>query len=345
MYSLDWPYAYGTPKSTALFKVNPEDFQVNEVFSEPFSGEGEHILLKIEKRGLNTEEVVRSLGRLINKSTKLISYAGLKDRHAVTTQWLSVHAPGEVIPGIESLSAPGWRVIECTRHNKKLKPGFLTENHFIIQLHDLTEPEEFIQRLELINRCGVPNYFGEQRFGREAGNLSRAEDVLVNGRKVKDKFLKGLYFSAARSWLFNLILAKRVHDATWNTVLAGDVMQLSGSNSIFVADEANELLAQRIKVKDISPASPLAGRSKNKVSGEAEALINNVYSQWQSWLSGLEHHDLEEAWRANILHVQNLHWELNQHSAVLSFSLPVGTYATTVLRELVRYSIPGVMVD
>ncbi|MFZ8272541.1 tRNA pseudouridine(13) synthase TruD, partial [Staphylococcus aureus] len=80
------------------FKTTPEDFQVHEFFNESFSGEGEHILIQVEKRGLNTEEVIRSLARLINKSPKLISYAGLKDRHALTTQWLSIHAPGEIIP-------------------------------------------------------------------------------------------------------------------------------------------------------------------------------------------------------------------------------------------------------
>jgi tRNA pseudouridine13 synthase len=337
MYSLDWPYAYGTPKSTALFKVTPEDFQVTELFTEPFSGEGEHIILKIEKRGLNTEDVVRSLGRLINKPSKLISYAGLKDKQAITTQYLSVHAPGEEIAGIDTLAAPGWKVLECTRHNKKLKPGFLAGNRFTIQLHEVSHPEDLIHRLEQMSQSGVPNYFGEQRFGRDAGNLVRAEGLLVKKQKVKDKFLKGLYFSAARSWLFNLILAKRVQNLTWNTVLAGDVMQLSRSNSIFVADQLDELLAQRIKENDVSPASPLPGKSKNKVTGSAQALINEVYNEWQPWLLGLEQHGLEEAWRANILHSTDLEYKLEGTTALLSFSLPAGTYATVVLRELVQY--------
>lgn len=337
MYSLNYPYAYGTPKSSAQFKATPEDFQVHEFFNEPFSGEGEHILLKIEKRGLNTEEVVRSLSRLINKPTKLISYAGLKDKQALTTQWLSVHVPGEVILGIEQLSAPGWRVLECTRHNKKLRPGFLAGNRFVIRLQDLTEPDEFKQRVQKVVDFGVPNYFGEQRFGRQAANLLRAEEVLVQGRKVKDKFLRGLYYSAARSWLFNLILAKRVEDDSWNTIIPGDVLQLNGSNSIFVADEIDETLVLRVKDKDLSPASPLPGKSKNKVKSEAAALIQNVYEQWQAWIQGLEQQGLEEAWRANILHAEQLHYELDEQGAVLTFTLEAGAYATTVLRELVGY--------
>ena len=335
MYSYNYPFAYGAPCSKAEFKAVPEDFQVHEFFNEPFSGEGEHILLHIEKRGLNTEEVVRSLSRLINKPPKLISYAGLKDKQALTTQWLSVHAPGEEIPGIEHLSAPGWRILETTRHNKKLKPGFLTGNHFVIRLREVSDPEDLIQRLEQIKKTGIPNYFGEQRFGREGANLQRAEELLVLGRKVKDKFLKGMYYSAARSWLFNLILARRVTDATWNVALPGDVMQLSGSNSIFVADAADDIIRQRIQERDISPASPLPGKSKNKVQGAALDLIEEIYKEWQPWILGLEQQGLEEAWRANILHVNDMNIELNEDTATLSFSLPVGTYATVVLRELV----------
>ncbi|WP_133135787.1 tRNA pseudouridine(13) synthase TruD [Legionella rowbothamii] len=337
MYSLDWSRVYGLPQSTAHLKCVPEDFQVNEFFDTPFSGQGEHILLRIEKSGLNTEEVVKSLASLIHKPVKMISYAGLKDRQALTTQWLSVHAPGEEIPGIEQLSAPGWRVLECTRHHKKLKPGFLTGNQFIIRLRDLTDEAAFLQRVEAIKKAGVPNYFGEQRFGHDAGNLSRAEEMLVQGRKVKDRFRKGMYCSAARSWIFNLILAHRVSERNWNTPLTGDVMQLSGSKSIFVIDEVQEELMQRIRDKDISPASPLPGKSKHKVQGEASALIDKIYADWQPWLAGLERVGLEEAWRANILHVEQFDCVIQDKVAELSFILPAGSYATAVLRELVLY--------
>jgi tRNA pseudouridine13 synthase len=337
MYSLDWPRVYGKPKSTASFKMTPEDFQVNEYFSGQFSGEGEHILLKIEKRGLTTEEVVKSLARLVNKPIKLISYAGLKDRQALATQWLSIHAPGEVIEGVETLEAPGWRVLESTRHNKKLRPGFLTGNHFIMTLRDVTDVEDLVARVEQIKITGVPNYFGEQRFGREAGNLIKAEEVLVQGRKVKDRFLKGMYYSAARSWLYNLILAKRVNALNWNTALAGDVMQLSGSNSIFVLDEVDEVVVNRVKEHDLSPASPLPGKGVDKAKGKVLELINEVYSDWQLWLTGLKQQGLEEAWRANILHVAQFECAIEDNIAQLSFTLPAGTYATAVLRELVIY--------
>lgn len=337
MYSLDWPRVYGDLKATALFKSTPEDFQVDELVNTEFTGEGEHILLHIEKRGMTTEEVVKSLARLINKPTKLISYAGLKDRQALATQWLSVHAPGETIDGIESLEAPGWKVVDSARHNKKLRPGYLTGNRFKVRLRELTNAEDLIQRIEQVKQSGVPNYFGEQRFGREGGNLIRAEEMLVQKRKVKDRFLKGMYCSAARSWLFNLILAQRVTQNSWNKALAGDVMQLSGSNSIFCPEEISPEIERRILEKDISPASPLSGKGKNPASGQALELINTVYSHWQSWLQGLESQGLELAWRANILHVEDFQYTLNDQTMDLSFNLPAGTYATTLLRELVAY--------
>ncbi|HAT6349017.1 TPA: tRNA pseudouridine(13) synthase TruD [Legionella pneumophila] len=338
MYSLDWPRAYGMPNSTATFKSLPEDFQVNELFEGQFSGEGEHIVLKIEKRGLTTEEVVKSLARLINKPVKLISHAGLKDKQALTTQWLSVHAPGEIIDGIETLEAPGWRILECTRHNKKLKPGFLSGNHFIITLRNVSDESDLIHRIEQIKFKGVPNYFGEQRFGRDGGNLIKAEEILVQGRKVKDRFLKGMYFSAARSWLYNLILSRRVKESSWNLPLLGDVIQLVGSNSVFVNDKSmDEQLLQRIGEKDVSPASPLPGRSKNLVKGTALQIINDVYEEWSAWLDGLEKNGLEEAWRANILYAEQIEYRINQGTVELSFVLPAGAYATVVLRELVQY--------
>ena len=336
MYSLDWPYVHGKPLSTALFKEVAEDFHVNELFEGEFSGEGEHIVIKIEKRGINTEDVIKSLARLINKPVKLISYAGLKDRQALATQWLSIHAPGEVIEGIGELSGTGWRVIEHNRHNKKLRPGFLSGNHFMIRLKEVSDVADFEQRIAKIRQTGVPNYFGLQRFGRDGGNLVKANEVLTQGRRVKDRFLMGMYYSAARSWIFNQILALRVTSQNWNTPLIGDVMQLSGSNSIFTVDALDEELNRRIQEQDIAPASPLAGKSKNKVSGDALQLINQIYSTCQPWIEGLEKQGLEEAWRANILYPKNLDYQISGNNLELSFCLPAGCFATIVLRELVN---------
>lgn len=338
MFSLNWPRVKDAPLASASFKSRPEDFRVDELFDFEFSGEGEHILLKIEKRGLTTEDVLKSLARLVNKPAKLISYAGLKDRQAVSTQWLSIHAPGEFIDNLESLGASGWRVIETARNNKKLRPGALCGNRFVVTLRELAYADDLFARVDQIKVSGVPNYFGEQRFGRNGNNLERAEEMLVQGRKIKDRFLKGIYCSSARSWLYNLILAKRVEQHTWNTPLEGDVMQLAGTNSIFAIEAADEAIRQRVTDKDISPASPLAGKGKPMASKKALQLINEIYADWQPWIQGLEKMGMEEAWRANILHVTDLECVmLDETTAELSFKLPPGCFATTVLRELVSY--------
>ena len=146
-----------------------------------------------------------------------------------------------------------------------------------------------------------------------------------------------MYCSAARSWLYNLILAKRVKELTWNTPLVGDVMQLNGSNSIFVIDEVDDEIARRISEKDISPASPLPGKKKNMVKGTALQIIDTVYADWLPWLAGMEKQGLEEAWRANILHIESFEYTIENQMAELSFTLPAGSYATVVLRELVLY--------
>lgn len=335
-YSLNWAYAHNRPRATAAFKATAEDFEVHEIMNEGFSGEGEHHLLRVEKRGLNTEDVVKALARALNISAKLISYAGLKDRQALATQWISIHLPGKDIPPIESLSGAGWRVLEYTRHLKKLRPGYLAGNRFRIWLRDVTDLEDLMQRLTLVKTTGVPNYFGDQRFGREANNLSNAAAMLLGQLRVKDRFLKGIYLSAARSWLFNLILSQRVADQSWNKALAGDVMQLAGSHSIFSIDAAADEIGQRILHKDLSPASPLPGRGKGMVSGAALALIEAVCRPWQDWIQALAQQGVEEAWRANILHVESLEYQQSGKDLILAFTLPAGAYATTLLREIVN---------
>lgn len=335
-FSLDWAYINSIPTSTAVFKQNPEDFQVTEFFDTQFSGQGEHILLKVEKKGLTTEELVQCISKAIHKSIKLISYAGLKDRQALTTQWISVHAPGEEIAGIGSLSGIGWRVLEHTRHHKKLKPGFLTGNRFKIILREVSDLDDFIRRLERIKSTGVPNYFGEQRFGHHQGNLIKAEAMLVQGNKVKDRFLKGMYFSAARSWIFNKILSRRVQEKTWNIALASDVMQLSGSSSIFTLDAVDAEIIKRIKEKDLAPASPLPGKRKTPTKHYLE-FIHEIYQEWQPWIAGLEQQGLEESWRSNILHLEQVDYLVTNQQIELSFLLPAGAFATVVLRELVCY--------
>lgn len=328
-------FAYGNPKATGSIKVSAEDFKVDEVLGFDLSGEGEHLFLRIEKTGLNTEELVKSLARALGKSEKAISYAGLKDRQAQTTQWLSLHCPGEDIPGAEQLEGPGWRVLESKRHLKKLKIGALEANDFRLVLRELSDKSDLEERLLRIRETGVPNYFGPQRFGYEGQNLVKAESVLVGGVKIKNHFLRGIYYSAARSFLFNQILSERVKEGTWNRALAGDVMQLAGTNSLFPIEQPDEIIERRIREFDISPAAPLWGRGQERASLDALALQEKVLLPYTSWCEGLEKQGLERASRPLILVAEQLQWAWEEGDLVLHFRLVPGSYATSVVRELI----------
>lgn len=299
------------------------------------SGEGEHQFFRIEKRGLNTEELVKRLAVCIGKPVKSISYAGLKDRQALTTQWLSVHCPGEAIPDANILQGDGWRVLESSRHLKKLKTGALEGNQFTLVVRDLLQCNEVETRLQLIKTGGVPNYFGPQRFGHNGLNMDKAEAVLLNGLRVKDRFLRGIYYSAARSFLFNRILSARVASHNWNKAVSGDVMQLAGKNSIFPIDLPDEIIHARVEVQDLSPASLMWGKGNELVSADALAIQQAALQGFEPWCDALEKHGLERAYRAHVLQVQDLVWQWQDGGLIFKFQLKSGSYATSVLREVI----------
>ncbi|ASQ45529.1 tRNA pseudouridine(13) synthase TruD [Legionella clemsonensis] len=327
-------FAYGKPNSTGNIKCSPEDFSVHEILGFDLTGEGEHLYLQIEKKGLNTEEVVRSLARRLVKSEKAISYAGLKDKEAVTTQWFSIHCPGEVI-NAETLEGEGWRVLQAKRHAKKLRTGALAANQFTLVVRDLTHLEKVEERLEQISANGVPNYFGPQRFGYGNNNLLKAEQLLLAGIRVKNRFLRGIYYSAARAFLFNQILSERVQANTWNKAMAGDVMQLTGSNSIFSIEESDAVIEKRVAEFDISPAAPLWGRGEERLQMQALALQQKALLPYNSWCKALEQHGLDRAYRSLRLVVEQMKWDWQGDNLQLSFQLTAGSYATAVMRELI----------
>lgn len=330
----DYTFAYGKPKTFGSIKASPEDFKVDEVLGFELTGEGEHLFLCVEKRGLNTEELVKALARTLGKSEKCISYAGLKDRQALTTQWLCIHCPGEEITEPELLQGQGWRVIEAKRHLKKLKTGALAANDFTLVLSDLSENLEIEERLQLIQSTGVPNYFGPQRFGYEGQNLVKAESVLLGGAKVKNRFLRGIYYSAARSFLFNKILDERIKSGSWAKALTGDVMQLAGTNSIFSVEIPDEIIDERIVNFDLSPAAPLWGKGQERASMDALILQEEALAEYKPWCDALERHGLERAYRALKLQVDKLSWTWRDKDLILEFRLVAGSYATSVIREL-----------
>lgn len=324
-------FAYGMPKSRGQIKTAPLDFCVEENLGFELTGTGEHLFLNIEKTQLNTEEMANILAQKVGLPLKAISYAGMKDKFARTTQWFSLHLPGMPDPELAWLDTENYRLLKSSRHNKKLKIGALKENHFIIKVCNFDHDEkDLLLRIEQIKAHGVPNYFGLQRFGHNGNNLQRARAILLENKKTRDRHLRGIYYSAARSFLFNEILSHRVGHGHWNRPLDGDLMMLVGSHSVFPVDSIDEGILQRIKDHDISPTAPLWGKGNDLLRDKALAIQKEALEGLEDWCLALERHKLERSYRPLILFPEKLVYK----DGVFTFTLPAGGYATMVLREL-----------
>ncbi len=283
-----------------------------------FSDDGEHDYLWIEKTGANTEWVARQLALYAEVPAKDVGYAGLKDRHAVTRQWFSV--PRWNAPAWDGLDIPGVRLADLKRHRRKLRRGAHRGNAFRIVLRLTTAADQGAveKRLATIRNAGVPNYFGEQRFGREAGNLLLANDWASGKRMPQHK--KGLAISTIRSFVFNEVLAARVQSATWNQFASGDQANLDGTASVFDVLDIDDELRRRCHAMDVHPAGRLPGESSN--------------IEPELWQTALNKRRVEAGTRSLRLPVRNLSHETNEADIVLSFTLDRGTFATAVLREV-----------
>ncbi len=249
------------PPAAGYYRTAPEDFRVDEQLDFIPEGQGEHLWLRVEKRNLTTLEVVRQLSRLCSVGQRDIGYSGMKDRVAVTRQWLSVHLPGRPAPeGLAgALAELGIQVLEQARHPRKLKRGVHRTNHFQLRLSgDAVQREDFTARWEALCRHGVPNYFGHQRFGAGARNLQRAQAVLAKDWRKRDD-RHGMMLSTARSFLFNELLSARLQDGSWCCPLAGDTLMLEGTQSVFTVDSVDEALTARATAMDLHPTGVLWG--------------------------------------------------------------------------------------
>lgn len=332
------PFAYGQPRLSGRLRVMPEDFQVREIMDFALEGVGEHLWLWVQKRSANTDWVAKRLAERANVPPSAVSYAGLKDRHAITEQWFSVHLPGKTEPDLSADPHPDFTVLKTVRHSRKLRRGALSGNAFRITVRDLDgDSAELAARWQMIITAGVPNYFGEQRFGREAGNLERAKAMLSGQVKIRDRHQRGLYLSAARSALFNQVLARRVTAGTWNQALPGEVLMLAGSHSIFAATEVDETIRQRVAAFDLHPTGPLWGAGALRSTGAVRELEEAVAITLPVFRDGLAAAELKQERRALRLIILETALEFPEPGvAVFNFRLPAGAYATTVLRELIK---------
>lgn len=338
------PRAHGDAVLAARIRCTPEDFQVEELDSFEASGSGEHLLLTVEKRGMNTAFVADLLARWAGVRAVAVGHAGLKDRHAVTVQRFSVQLPGREAPepaALEALAAdPGsgqrLRVLGMARHARKLPRGALAGNRFELLLREVRGDRAAIDgRLEAIGTRGVPNYFGAQRFGHGGSNIAAALAMFA-GRRVRRE-QRGMLLSAARAELFNQVLAARVGNGSWDTGLDGEVWMLDGSRSLFGPEPHGAALAARAAALDIHPTGPLWGRgdlpvSERALECETGALVGDVAGRLRA---GLEAAGLDQDRRALRVRARGLDWAWEEPAVLrLRFALPPGSYATALLAEL-----------
>lgn len=336
------PRAHGAPVLSAVLRREPGDFVVEEIDAFAASGEGEHALLTVRKRGLNTALVARRIAQWAAVPEVAVGYAGLKDRHAVATQRFSVHLPGKPTPPVEALafddaaSGESLEVLDVLRHAKKLPRGALAGNRFVLTLREVEGDRDAIAaRLATIADQGVPNYFGEQRFGRGGDNVAQALAMFA-GRRVKRE-QRTLLLSAARSELFNRVLSRRALEGTWNAPLEGEAWMLDGSRSVFGPEPWTDALALRLEGFDIHPTAPLWGEGDLRSAADCAALEREVVSQSDGprLARGLEAARLRQERRATRLRPEALAWAWPGGTTLrLAFLLPPGAYATTVLAEL-----------
>ncbi|WP_456380030.1 tRNA pseudouridine(13) synthase TruD [Thiolapillus sp.] len=335
----DLPFAWGGPAGSGVLRSSPEDFQVDEDLGLEPSGSGEHVLLKIRKRNLNTAEVAMHIARVAAVHARDVSYAGLKDRVAVTTQTFSVHLPGKEDPDWRALEGDNLQVLDAQRHHRKLRRGTLRGNAFKLRIRDFSgDPELLEERLQQIAARGVPNYFGSQRFGREGNNLQQAAALFAGEIKKVRRDKRGIWLSAVRSWLFNKVVATRVADGSWNRLLVGDVMQLAGGRGQFMAGDNDAELSTRLEKQGVHITGPLCGKPGRALqpAGLAAGLERRMLEEHQVWIDGLKRFGLEADRRALRTIVSELQWQLEKDVLELRFGLASGSYATVVIRELLR---------
>lgn len=326
--------AWGGPAGHGRLRAEPADFRVDEVLGFEPGGGGEHAWLYVRKRGMNTDDVAWALARCAGVARGAVGASGMKDRHAETGQWFSVHLPGRDDPDWEACAHAGWRVERALRNARKLRTGSHRWNRFALRLRALeADAGRLAERLDAVRAGGFPNYFGPQRFGRGGENLRKARAALA-GRQGGRRRVRGLYLSAARAWLFNRVLDQRVADGTWCRPQPGDAMMLAGTRSVFECRGDEPDLEARVAAFDVDVTGPLWGVGTQPVSAAVAAREAAWLADEESLRAGLERIGMAARRRPLRARAHDLAWTLAGDTLELAFTLPRGAFATSLVREL-----------
>ncbi|AGE85150.1 tRNA pseudouridine(13) synthase TruD [Cronobacter sakazakii] len=329
-------WLHGQPQGQGRLKASPSDFQVVEDLGFAPDGDGEHLLVRIRKTGCNTRAVADALAKFLGIAAREVSFAGQKDKYAVTEQWLCARLPGKEMPAMRAFTLEGCEVLEFARHRRKLRLGALKGNRFSLVLRDITHRDEIEQRLGLIGEKGVPNYFGPQRFGRGGSNIYQAKRWAQTGQPPRERNKRGFALSAARSLMFNTLVSERLQRFGVNQVMDGDALQLAGRGSWFVAtpEELTDLQA-RVDNGELLITAALPGTGDWGTQRAALAFEQTTLADETELLTLLTREKVEAARRAMLLFPRELRWQWQDDATLeVSFWLPAGSFATSVIREL-----------
>lgn len=341
-YTANWPTAYSKLNVSGRYRVKDEDFQVSELTNRQLKAEGGHLYLLIEKQGTNTHWLARKLANHAQCNLKDVGYAGLKDRHAITRQWFSVPLKNGKAPDVSHLfNGDEFTLLSQGFYGAKLKRGALGGNRFRLVIRDIEGTEsEINQRLELIKQNGVPNYFGPQRFGHNGENLNQAASLFESGKRPRNRQKASMYYSAARSYLFNHMLQHRIEQQAWARPMDGEVFGFPGSLRGFRQENTQEE-NQRWRDQEIQPTVAMWGKGDALSAGTLSDLENDIAAQHPLFAEGLCKQGMKQERRATRMLIPDLFWqwqaaqdENGTRNLILHFSLPSGYYATSLLREL-----------
>ncbi|HDH7786082.1 TPA: tRNA pseudouridine(13) synthase TruD [Raoultella ornithinolytica] len=331
-------WLHGKPQGQGILKANPEDFVVVEDLGFAPDGEGEHLLVRILKTDCNTRFVADALAKFLKIHAREVSFAGQKDKHAVTEQWLCARLPGKEMPDLSRFQLEGCQVLEYARHKRKLRLGALKGNQFTLILREISDRDDVERRLQAVAVQGVPNYFGAQRFGIGGSNLLGALRWAESGSPLRDRNKRSFWLSAARSGLFNQQVSIRLKKPEFNQVVDGDALQLAGRGSWFVVTpEERAQLQERVDNRELMITAALPGSGEWGSQREALAAEQAAVAEETQLQALLVREKVEAARRAMLLYPQQMSWNWWDDVTVeLRFWLPAGSFATSVVRELIN---------